>query len=216
MPPTGWVGAFAIISRHEIFPMDRYCSSPPAGRRLFYALGLFSEPRREFYGFFFGEEQLWPSGESADFFQRYHDPVFYYPEAVGQTGQYFCCCNNDRFCHQVLHPVYVLLSGALSRKEARYFPGAGCIVDCIFLSPFAGPSRQTGIGGLSDRVYSWINFATAKAQPAASAPITITRMAPASGRTPVSLLLKKPKTKRQQSVMAAEIFRPVKPSLTKK
>ena len=57
-----------------------------------------------------------------------------------------------------------------------------------------------------------ISLAIANAQIAAVAPIKATRTAPHQGFTPVILLLKNPNIKRQQSVITAEIFKPVVPS----
>ena len=51
------------------------------------------------------------------------------------------------------------------------------------------------------------NFATPNAAAAAIAPISVTRMAPHHGFTPVILLLKNPKTNRQISVATTENFK---------
>ena len=70
---------------------------------------------------------------------------------------------------------------------------------------------------LTSRLYpAEINLAIANAQPAANAPIIVTRNAPAIALTPVILLLKYPKTKRHIKVIAVEIFNPSIPLLIKK
>src|SRR5882724_5760474 len=60
------------------------------------------------------------------------------------------------------------------------------------------------------------NLATPNAAPAATAPIKVTRRAPYQGCTPVTLLLKNPKIKRQRSVSTTEIFNPSAGDATKK